>query len=227
MTGCINTRRFFISGSIGFGALIVVLITLLLTGTVFAALPIAGLGDFKVTATKIQGDGFQLIPALSDINNSSTNTVNGVVYPVSQLLMDRAHIDGLKLNKYLDLTPFHAYGLPADIDHCVFDVTVGGQAIGENVILNASQIEAANIVMNSMVVDENYQPQNAPANNPFVSGGQVPIGVSATTVDIDQAIIKAHYLAVGNMTMPQIALAFRLDDNTSTGTGGGTQPITP
>ncbi|MFZ5644180.1 MAG: hypothetical protein ACOY46_11365 [Bacillota bacterium] len=248
MTGVfnINRRRFGLAGGIGFTALMVVLATLLMTGAIFASLPLAGIGGFVVSADYITGSGFELITNFADTNlgsttataTSKTHNKNGF-YPEAQIMMDGVKIYGLELSKLIDTRPFQhsSYGLPTNIDYVRIMITAdeGDYAAGNpgadgtGLVMNATRVEAGEITLNTMLLDENMKvgddgtydfttdhltKATDSGNVTIDDNDTVPVGMKASTVIITNPDINGHYMTVDRMTLKGMQLWVQLFDET-------------
>lgn len=154
----INKRRFAAAGSLGFIALVTVLVTLMMTGSVYAAFPVAGVGGFVVEATNIVGDGFDLIPNIHDTNISNNyqeiRPWMGQAEARIDDLMGTNGIDGLHLYKNIDVTHISPvlFGACKYMQVCV---DASGTVHGRNVLMDAQRIEADEAVFDNMIMDEN------------------------------------------------------------------------
>ncbi|MGE5405203.1 MAG: hypothetical protein ACM3PP_09710 [Candidatus Saccharibacteria bacterium] len=155
----INKRRFMAAGSLGFIALVTVLVTLMMTGSVYAAFPLAGVGGFVVEATKIAGNGFDLVPNLHDTNISNNYQevrpwLGQAEARIDDLNTGTNGIDGLHLYKNIDVTHISPvlFGACKYMQVCV---DASQQVKGTNVVMDAQRMEIGKAVFNNMIMDEN------------------------------------------------------------------------
>ncbi|MGE5416307.1 MAG: hypothetical protein ACM3UZ_06045 [Acidobacteriota bacterium] len=155
----INRRRFAAAGSLGFIALVTVLITLMMTGSVYAAFPLAGVGGFVVEATKIDGAGFDLVPNIHDSNISNNYQeirpwLGQAEARIDDLNSNNYGITGLHLYKNIDVTHISPilFGACKYMQVCVDS---SAQVKGTGVLMDAQRIEADKAIFNNMIMDEN------------------------------------------------------------------------
>ncbi|MFZ5597348.1 MAG: DUF6230 family protein [Bacillota bacterium] len=206
MTGAlnINRRRFILTGGIGFSALLAVLVTLLLTGTVFAAIPIAGIGGFMVTADQIVGHGFQLVPTIGD-TNSGQMSKGFSMFPMAQNSFADITISGMNLSKKIDLSQF-----PFTYQTVELVVEPSGDVTSTDMIMNMSGMNADSFVGENMTIDENMTNIDYPTT--ATPDGMALIGMAADTVTISGAEIQGHYIKAGSMTIPGMKLYLKYYD---------------
>ncbi|MGE5416306.1 MAG: hypothetical protein ACM3UZ_06040 [Acidobacteriota bacterium] len=155
----INKRRFAAAGSLGFIALVTVLVTLMMTGSIYAAFPMAGVGGFVVEATKIQGSGFDLVPNIHDSNISNNYQeirpwMGMAEARIDDLFTGDNGITGLHLYKNIDVTHIS----PVLFGACKYmqvRVDASSKVTGRGVFMDAERIEAGQAIFNGMIMDEN------------------------------------------------------------------------
>lgn len=218
----INRRRFFMTGGIGFSVMVVLLVSLMITGTVFAAFPLAGIGGFVIEAENIYGEGFELIPAVNDINEGDgegsipTGDYDPNAEPVwaqSQSCMDEVDITDLNLYKFIDVTHIVPETAEMPLNYIKINVK-GDSASGEGLVMHATEIQAGEAIFEEMLMDENLETDNAYFNkyvgsvtpDPFDDGDMAEIGIKADKVTLANANINAHYMKVTKMSIPNMQL---------------------
>jgi hypothetical protein len=192
----INRRRFALAGSAGFSALAVILVALFLTGTVFAAFPIAGVGGFVIKANSISGTNFELIPAVGDTEKQSA-------WPQAQVTMDSVSIVGLNLSKELDVSAL----FPGVVDMVKVVITATGTTTGNGLVLNTTGIEADSAIFNTMLIDERF---NASHPNSITPATGAEIGLKASSLTLTNAQLNTHYMTTTSITIPGMSLGLEL-----------------
>lgn len=174
----INKKRFGIIASIGSFSLIALLVTLLLTGTVFAAFPLAGVGGFTVKADKIEGKDFKLYPELGPTEKNA-NWVNAAVK-----LDGQTKIQGLNLIKTLGLDgAFSSYG----IQRVDIVITSETDVEGQGLFLKVTGINA----IDSLFEDLNISEDTGSLNKSFV--------LEAPSLELTDAELNTHFLQAGTI----------------------------
>ena len=198
MTGGLNIsrRRFALAGGAGFSALAVILVTLFLTGTVFAAFPIAGVGGFVIKAPSISGTAFQLIPAVGD-------TEKQAAWPQAQVTMDTVSIVGLDLTKELDVSAL----FPGAVDMVKVVITATGTTTGSSLVLNTTGITADSANFGTLLIDERFAAAHPNAITP-ATGAEV--GLGSSTIALTNAQLNTHYMTAASMTIPGMSVALDL-----------------
>lgn len=192
----INRRRFALAGSAGFSALAVILVALFLTGTVFAAFPIAGVGGFVIKANSISGTNFELIPAVGDTEKQSA-------WPQAQVTMDSVSIVGLNLSKELDVSAL----FPGVVDMVKVVITATDTTIGNGLVLNTTGIEADSASFNTLLIDERF---NASHPNSITPATGAEIGLKASSLTLTNAQLNTHYMTTTSITIPGMSLGLEL-----------------
>ncbi len=191
----VDKKRLGIIGGIGGTGLLALVLTLFLTGSVFAAFPISGVGGFIVAADSIKGTDFKLYPQLGPTENKN---------PWGNAAVDlgTATIDGLVLSKNIDLGgALAAY----DIESVEVAVTANGSVQGDNLKLRVTGIDAGNAQFSNLKVQE-YHTDN-PLN---------VIDLQAPTLDLTNAKLNTHFLQAGSIGIP--GLKVKLIHNKTDGT---------
>lgn len=192
----INRRRFALAGSAGFSALAVILVALFLTGTVFAAFPIAGVGGFVIKANSISGTNFELIPAVGDTEKQSA-------WPQAQVTMDSVSIVGLNLSKELDVSAL----FPGVVDMVKVVITATDTTTGNGLVLNTTGIEADSASFNTLLIDERF---NASHPNSITPATGAEIGLKASSLTLTNAQLNTHYMTTTSITIPGMSLGLEL-----------------
>lgn len=185
----INRKRFLVTMGAGYALLAAVLVTLLLTGTVFAAFPLSGIGGFVVAADKIVGEGFKLVPTIGDTSERS-------VWPQGAVTLDSVTISGLTLTKEIDTGDLA--GLVGGIEKVVVEISANGRVNGEGVTMHISGMTADRAVFTNMTIDEKYS--------------VIPLGkvdLEAPTLDLTNAELNTHTLMTRSISLPGMKLKIK------------------
>lgn len=207
----INRRRFMITGSVGFTVLAALIALLCATGTVFAALPFAGIGGFTVEADEITGTGFELIPAVTDVNQvgGSSEGSTKSLWPAAQNYLETTTIRGLCITKEVDISKLGLSG-----SKCLIQVKASGEVTGSGVLMYLTSLEAKEASFTSLEMDENMPVSNPhyytdPANGERVrltpeSGAE--IGQKAPEMKLVEPKITCHYMKNDQITIPGMSV---------------------
>lgn len=137
----INIKRFLKVTGFGTLGLILLLLTLLITGALLAAFPITGIGEYVIAAEKIEGSDFKLIPELSE--KSTT---------LGYIQLKNAKIDDLFITKNVNLSgALKTYGV-SDID---INVAIHKKINGSDLYLYVTGIDAKTTDFTNLGVLEN------------------------------------------------------------------------
>ncbi|MFB6179262.1 MAG: DUF6230 family protein [Halorientalis sp.] len=189
--------------SLGVVALVGVLF--LSTGTAFA-MPVAGIGGFKITADKIKGDDLLLYPGLADGSNKDD-------YPHSIVELRNNRIEDLRLTKTLDLSDY------TDVDGTARLViqTDDGTVKIDRLLLKTPKLTADKATFSGLEISEkdssdlehsfSIRAPSEPDDTRQIdlSGGDNPGLV------MEDAEIRATYLATDEITLPNLEVKFQLD----------------
>lgn len=190
----VNKKRLGIIGGIGGTGLLALLLTLFLTGSVFAAFPIAGVGGFVIEAAKIEGNNFKLYPQLGPTEHNST-------WGNAAIDLGGATIDGLVLSKKIDLRgALDAYGI-RDVDVVV---TSTSGVSGQNLKLRVTGIDAQNSQFANLNVQE-YKTDN-PLN---------VIDLKSNNLVLTNAKLNTHFMSAESIGIP--GLKVKILHNTNDG----------
>lgn len=208
----VNRKRFLVSGSFGFGMLVVLLAVLITTGSVSAAIPITGFGGFEVKAERIYGENFELVPTFSDTNGEGTDPET--LYPAAQNYLERATIDGLQLKKVLDISKV----MPGKKVEII--ITSGDGVTGEGVFMYVTSMLADSASFTTLEMDENMIAQQPAYIKDPVTGNKervtpetgAEIGQKAATMELTNATITCTYMANDKITIPGMNLELNLID---------------
>lgn len=181
----VNKKRLGIIGGIGATGLLALLLTLFLTGAVFAAFPIAGVGGFVIQAAKIEGKNFKLYPQLGPTEQKST-------WGNAAIDLGEAKINGLVLSKKIDLRgALDAYGIK-DVDVVV---TASSQVEGQNLKLRVTGIDAEGSQFANLQVTEHY------TDNPLNV-----IDLKANSLNLTNAKMNTHFMQAESIGIPGMKL---------------------
>ncbi|MGE5415686.1 MAG: DUF6230 family protein [Acidobacteriota bacterium] len=219
------------AGSLGFVAMTLVLTTLIMTGSIYAALPLTGVGGFVIEATSIKGSGFELIPTVHDTNLGNAYQEVRPFYPQTETHLQTVDsITGLKVWKNIDLTHISSV-LFGPIKYMKIVIEANGDTKGTNILLDTTQIQASSASFTNLTMDENYSPNKPaiyhPSNDAWVdpasqqinaNGSQITpatgaeIGMAADYVELTNAQINAHLMSADQLTLPNMALSIHYFD---------------
>jgi len=200
----IQRKRFFMTGSIGVAVLAILLTLLVATGSVFAAFPVAGIGGFVIAADTITGQGFELIPSVTDTNDSSVGPATQGKWPCAQTCMSDVVIDGLVITKDIALGPLGPL-MFNNKTHTLVKVTAGNGVHGTGLVMQMSGLTCNKADFpNAMEMDENMATSKPSALTP-VAG--VPIGMNAPKIVLTTAQVNTHNMKADTMSIPSMALS--------------------
>lgn len=157
------------------------------TGVAFA-LPLAGIGGFKVSATEITADRMTLYPGSADTSNTSA-------YPQAVVELKDVNAQNLQVVKNFNL---NYYGLSGDARLVLWS---RGTADGGAMLLKSSALTATDAAFTDFDIDE--------SNTSDIST-QLEI-TSQNAVEMDDAELRAHYLATNQIRVPDLRLAVCYD----------------
>lgn len=176
----VDRKRLGIIGGIGM-ALLALLFALFMTGSVFAAFPISGVGGFVIAADKIKDTDFKLYPQLGPTEHKST-------WGNAAIDLGTATIHGLVLSKNIDLRgALDTYGIK-DVDVVV---TSSSGVKGENLKLRVTGIDAENSQFTNLKVEEHT------TDNPLNV-----IDLKAPTLELENARLNAHFMPAESIGIP-------------------------
>lgn len=200
----IQRKRFLMTGSIGVAVLAILLTLLVATGSVFAAFPISGIGGFVISASTITGQGFELIPSITDTNDSSVGPAVQGKWPCAQTCMDDVVIDGLKITKDISLGPLSQILFNGTKTHSVVTVTAGNGVHGTGLVMQMTGLTCDNASFpNAMEMDENMATSKPSALTPLAG---VPLGMNAQKIVLTNAQVNTHNMKASTMSIPTMAL---------------------
>ncbi len=197
----ISKRRFALTAGAGFAALTVLIVTLFLTGTLFAAFPITGVGGFVIAADKITGDKFQLWPAIGETEQKS-------VWPQAAIDLGTATIQKLNLWKDLDTSgPLGSYGIYK------VKVVVGanGDVTGSGLKLRVSGLTAESASFSNLDIKEHY---TNPYNPLYV------LSLEAPSLELTKPELNTHSLIANSITIPGLFIKILAYDSSGNLIGG-------
>lgn len=195
----INKKRFRIVAGVGSFALIALLITLLMTGTVFAAFPLAGVGGFTVKADKIQGVDFELYPEIGPTEKKDP-WVNAAINIDGQTT-----INGLELIKTIDVeTVLNAYNVKT-VD---IIVSSGAGVSAQGLQLRVTGLQSDDSLLTGLEISEGTDG----LNKAFV--------LAADALNLDEAALNAHFLKVGSIGIPGLKIQIVHNKNNGSSEGG-------
>lgn len=199
----------------GMGGLGAVIGMLLLTGKLFAAFPLAGIGGFVISAPGISGTNFTLTPSLT-----ATDQQGG--WPASLIKMDTVSIPkDFELTKQFDLsaTPIGALIPTANLNILASSLTGNGLQL-DSTGLQASDAkftafaasEQDAVVPSGTVTKTVYGIGNqaiqlkAPSNGPFIDP-TLQLGLQAASVNLTGAAINTDALVTQSLDLSNLKLA--------------------
>ncbi|KYD19667.1 DUF6230 family protein [Saccharococcus caldoxylosilyticus] len=180
----VNKKRLAIIGGAGMLGLIALLLVLFMSGTVFAAFPLSGVGGFIISADKITGTNFKLYPSLGE-------TENKPVWAQAAIDLESATINGLMLSKNINTeSALGSYNVKS-----VDVIVTGGDVVGKNLKLRVSGIESDNTLFKNLQVKEYY------TDNPLNV-----IDLQAPNLTLDHPKLNTHFLSAGDISIPGMKL---------------------
>jgi len=206
------------------GVVAVVGMLFLSTGTAFAA-PISGIGGFKIVADGIEGDNIILYPGDGDAENISQ-------YPQGIVELDGTEIDGLKLIKRFNLDQYGMSGNARLVITAADDPGEDNVTSGQ-LLLKTPELSADKATFSGLTIDEqnaadtqagikNVITLRAPASpsysgsNADIEGGPRQVSLSGGSnpgLQLENANIRATYLATNQITLPGLGLEVQFDPN--------------
>jgi len=188
------------------GVVALVGLVFLSTGTAFA-LPISGIGGFLIQADQIEGDDLLLYPGLADGSNQEN-------YPHAIVELRNNEIEGLRLTKTFDLSD---YTDVVDGRARLVIESSGDPVTINRLLLKTPELNADTATFSGLTISENDSDEleesfsiRAPSDPPEtrqidLEGGENP------GLMLEDAEIRATYLATDEITLPNLALRFELD----------------
>lgn len=191
--------------SLGIVALVGLLF--LTTGTAFAV-PLAGVGGFQIQADSIEGDDLLLYPGLADSSQVDD-------YPNSIVELRSNTIEGLRLTKTLDLSDY----TDAADGRARLVITSDGTVEADRLLLKTPALEADEATFNGLEISESDSDSldrafeiRAPSNP--AETRQIDLdGGSNPGLELENADIRATYLATNEITLPGLELKFQYDSD--------------
>lgn len=180
MVGVLNVgtgyKKIVAAGMAGLGATIGALV---LTGKLFAAFPLAGIGGFVISAPNIQGTTFSLTPSLT-----ATDQQGG--WPAAMISLASVNIDqGFELTKQFDLTSTPIGALVPSADLNILSSTLSGTGL----LLDSTGLQAATANFQQFNAAEQYSVLGTNSvNRQGVEGSVYLQGKSASTLDPTQQL---------------------------------------
>lgn len=198
----VNKKRFRVIASIGSAGLIALLVMLLMTGTIFAAFPLAGIGGFTVEASKIVGNQFELYPEVGPTEGSD-KWMNAAIY-----IEGETKITQLNLAKTLDVSStLGSYGVNT-VDIIISNS--GSDITAEGLRLRVTGLQSDDSLLTNLGIQEGVNNKD---------GDRQPFILSSDVVNLTNAQLNTHYLSVGSIGIP--GLKIQLVHNTTDGKKGG------
>jgi hypothetical protein len=203
------------------GVVAVVGMLFLSTGTAFAA-PISGIGGFKIQAEEIQGDDFILYPGSGDAENISQ-------YPQGIVELNSVTIKDLTLIKRFNLDQ---YGMTGNA-RLVITAGANSDVTSGQLLLKTPELEASSATFSGLTIDEKNATETeqgikqmitlrAPETPTQGPDGDIAGGPRQVTLDggsgnpglvLQDANIRATYLATNEITLPDLGLEVQFDPN--------------
>ncbi|QQK74581.1 hypothetical protein HUG15_02495 [Salicibibacter cibarius] len=194
----VSKKRLGLIGAAAGAGLTAVLLSLFISGSLFAAFPLAGIGGFTISADEIEGTDFSLYPAIGETAEYEDWAQAGVD-------LGTADIHGLVLSKNIDTEDaLGAYG----VNSVDVQVTSSGVVEGDNLSLMVSGIDAVDSQFTSLEVSEHY------TDDPMDS-----FDLAAPELLLDDAELNTHYLSADSIGIP--GLQVQVISNTEDGSIGG------
>jgi hypothetical protein len=201
MVGVLNTNKKGFRGAVGAGVagLGATLGALVMTGQLFAAFPLTGIGGFIISAPQILGSNFNMAP-------SFTQTDQAQGWPAALITLDTVNMQqGFELTKHFDLsaTPLAAAGIVgADLN------VLASTLSGTGVQMASTGLQSQTASFGGFDVHEGYDKVGA-------SGSLATVGATNGTVNGSVANVEGipNTLASGS-TNPQAQLSLHADNIT-------------
>ncbi|QQK78699.1 hypothetical protein HUG20_01475 [Salicibibacter cibi] len=194
----VSKKRLGMIGAAAGTGLIAVLLSLFISGSLFAAFPLAGIGGFTISADEIDGTDFSLYPTIGETEQNQEWAQAGVD-------LGTADIDGLVLSKNIDTEDaLGAYG----VNSVDVQVTSSGVVEGDNLNLMVSGIDAVDSQFGGLEVAEYY------TDDPMDS-----FDLSAPDLLLEDAELNTHFLSADSIGIP--GLQVQVISNTEDGSIGG------
>ncbi|NRD78092.1 hypothetical protein HPT25_11910 [Bacillus sp. BRMEA1] len=169
--GMTSKKVFFSALATGIIALALLLVSFGISGVAYAV-PIAGVGDFYVEFDHLEGTGYTFYPKMGETSAEASA-------PQGTNLIDRLTIQNLKLYK---------------------DFNVGGQWI--RVEITASQpVQISGLEQDAASIQANANFSNLVLAEKHSSDWQKQFKQTSSTIVLDHAKIKTHYLFQKTMSM--------------------------
>lgn len=203
------------------GVVAVVGMLFLSTGTAFA-MPVSGIGGFIIQADEIRGNDMVMYPGQGDAENHEN-------YPQAVVELSGTEIDNMRLIKVFHLSE---YGLSGNARLVISAGDENHSVSSEALLMKTPALSAESATFSGMVIDEEHVPDDekdeeslrrmitlrAPAEP---TEEELPGG--ARTIDLDggsnpgltmqNARIRATYLATNEITLPNLGLEVQYDAN--------------
>ncbi|MFA8438424.1 DUF6230 family protein [Pueribacillus sp. YX66] len=198
----VNIKRFSFVAGAGTIGLIALLVTLLMSGTVFAAFPLAGIGGFTIEATKIKGETFELYPEIGPTEKKDP-WMNAAIY-----IQDETNISNLKLIKNLNVS--NALG-----EYGITDVDIIVSGSGQDISARGLRLKVTGLQSDDSLLKE----LNITEGTENMKGDKQPFLLAADQLELKNAALNSHYLSVGSIGIPglKIQLVHNRNDGTSKG----------
>ncbi|ADG05805.1 DUF6230 family protein [Kyrpidia tusciae] len=186
-----NRKRFFAASGVGLGGLVVLLASLFLTGTVYAAFPLTGIGGFVISADEIIGQQMNLYPALGQTSEQS-------IWPQAAIELSSATIKGLNLTKDLDVSKeLGNFGM--NKVKVVIGATKDVQGSGLKLRITGLQADQANF--STFDMEEKY------SDNPLNK-----LGMTSSQIDLVKPQLNTHSLVAQSLGIPGMSLSLEVYD---------------
>ncbi|MFD1587093.1 hypothetical protein ACFR9U_08855 [Halorientalis brevis] len=215
-----DTGIFAKSTGASLGVVAVVGTLFLSTGVAFAV-PISGIGGFRIQADRIAGDDFILYPGSGDAENHSN-------YPQGVAELREVEIEELRLGKRFNLDQ---YGMRGNARLVITAGSDGANVTTGQLLLKTPALSAETVVFNGMTVSERNVPDSRHGfsriitlrthdeptrngTNADLPGGTRQIeltGGSNPGLQMRYADIRATYLATNRITLPNLGLEVQYD----------------
>ncbi|MFB6164650.1 MAG: DUF6230 family protein [Haloarculaceae archaeon] len=201
------------------GVVAVVGMLFLSTGTAFA-MPVSGIGGFTIQADEIQGNNMIMYPGVGDAENMDH-------YPQAVVELTKTKITNMRLMKTFHLGD---YGIPGLSGNARIVITAGNESnkvVSDSILMKTPALSANEATFNGMVIDEDNVTKSesglrklitlrAPASpsSEELQGGTRSInltGGSNPGMVMENANIRATYLATNQITLPNMGLEVQYD----------------
>lgn len=187
------------AASLGVVALIGLIV--MASGTAYA-MPLAGVGDFKVKANQVTAQQVVIYPGVSDTSNQAA-------YPMAVVEQKGVTIKGMQLIKTLDVG-----SIPGLSGKMRMVISASKPVHADKQVLKFSNLQAKSASFNGQIIDEHNS--NDPTKQFDIGAGSyhgrtININKSGPAQNLKGVTINAHYLASNQITLPGMQFSVQYD----------------